>query len=141
MAYYIVTWRQCQKVRHLHTICFYAVKSVTQQQKYTVQIQRLSIIALDYFDAYTGDFMKKVPQLPVCNRDRQIVYIERVYTPSTFYMKSSVCKSVEVREIVQICKNYTEKYAEQNRRRTYNPTPTLFADISVTRHQLFFQLT
>ena len=40
----------------------------------------------------TGDFMKKVPQLPVCTRDRQIVSIERVYAPSTFYMKSSVDK-------------------------------------------------
>jgi len=38
----------------------------------------------------TGDFMKKVPQLPVWARDRQIVSIDRVYTPSTFYMKSSV---------------------------------------------------
>ena len=34
--------------------------------------------------------MKKVPQLPVCTMDRLIVSIERVYTPSTFYMKSFV---------------------------------------------------
>ena len=34
--------------------------------------------------------MKKVPKLPVCTRDRLIVSIERVYTPSTFYMKSAV---------------------------------------------------
>ena len=39
---------------------------------------------------HTGDFMKKVPQLPDCTRDRYIVSIERVYTPNTFYMKSAV---------------------------------------------------
>ena len=35
---------------------------------------------------------EKVPQLPVRtrNRDREIVSIERVYTTSTFYMKSAV---------------------------------------------------
>ena len=36
----------------------------------------------------TRHYMKK---LPVCPSDRQIVSIERVYTPSTFYMKSAVC--------------------------------------------------
>ena len=42
----------------------------------------------------TGDFMKKVFQLPVCTKDREIVSIERVYTPSTFYMQSSVAQIV-----------------------------------------------
>ena len=39
---------------------------------------------------YTGDFMKKVPKATFALRDRQIVSIERVYTPSTFYMKTAV---------------------------------------------------
>ena len=34
--------------------------------------------------------MKKVPTATSALRDRYIVSIERVYTPSTFYMKSSV---------------------------------------------------
>ena len=37
--------------------------------------------------------MKKVPQLPVYTRDRQIS-IERVYTPSTFYRKPVVYKCI-----------------------------------------------
>ena len=35
--------------------------------------------------------MKKVPTATFSLRDRYIVSIERVYTPSTFYMKSAVC--------------------------------------------------
>ena len=38
-----------------------------------------------------GDFMKKVPTATFALRDRYIASIERVYTPSTFYMKSAVC--------------------------------------------------
>ena len=37
-----------------------------------------------------GISWKRYFQLTVCTRDRQIVSIERVYTPSTFYMKSAV---------------------------------------------------
>ena len=37
-----------------------------------------------------GISWKKYPQLSVCTRDRKIVSIERVYTPSTLYMKSAV---------------------------------------------------
>ena len=40
----------------------------------------------------TGDFMKKVPTATCALRDRYIVSIERVYTHSTFYMKSAVIK-------------------------------------------------
>ena len=28
--------------------------------------------------------------LPLCTKDRKIVYVEQVYTSSTFYMKSAV---------------------------------------------------
>ena len=38
----------------------------------------------------TGDFIKKVLTATCALRDRQIVSIERVYTSSTFYMKSAV---------------------------------------------------
>ena len=38
----------------------------------------------------TGDFMKKVPTATCALRDRKIVSIEWVYTPSTFYMKPVV---------------------------------------------------
>ena len=38
----------------------------------------------------TGDFMKKVPTATCALRDRKIDFIERVYTSSTFYMKSAV---------------------------------------------------
>ena len=41
----------------------------------------------------TGDFMKKVPTATCALRDRYIVSIERVYTLSTFYMKSAVDKA------------------------------------------------
>jgi hypothetical protein len=41
-------------------------------------------------DANTGDLEKKVPTATCVLRDRYIVSIERVYTPSTFYMKSAV---------------------------------------------------
>ena len=49
----------------------------------------------------TGDFMKKVLQLPVCTRDRQIVSIERVQTRSTFYMKSSVANKSSISKCSQ----------------------------------------
>ena len=49
----------------------------------------------------TGDFMKNVPTATCALVDRQIVSIERVYTPSTFYMKSSVSFSKESSEIFQ----------------------------------------
>ena len=42
---------------------------------------------------YTRDFMKKVPTATCALRFRQIVSIERVYTPRTFFMKSAVCKT------------------------------------------------
>ena len=32
----------------------------------------------------------RLPQLPVCTRERYIVFIEWVYTPGTFYIKSAV---------------------------------------------------
>ena len=38
-----------------------------------------------------GDFMKKVLLATWVLRDRWIVVIERVYTASTFFMKSAVC--------------------------------------------------
>ena len=53
----------------------------------SIKISKLLIIILETFKLYdtffpaTGYFMKKVPQ---------IVSIERVYTPSTFYMKPVV---------------------------------------------------
>ena len=47
----------------------------------------------------TGDFMSKVPQLPVCTRDRSIVSIERVYTQSTKYMKSAVHVPMHVKSV------------------------------------------
>jgi len=40
--------------------------------------------------------MKKVPTATCVLGDRYIVSIERVYTPSTFYMKSAVCHFVEI---------------------------------------------
>ena len=53
--------------------------------------------------------MKKVPQLPVCTRDRQIISIERVYTPSTFYMKSPVAMSIiKTKEFYGILKTIVE---------------------------------
>ena len=42
----------------------------------------------------TGDFMKKVLPATCALRDRWIVSIEQVYTPSTFYMKSAVAKHI-----------------------------------------------
>ena len=44
----------------------------------------------------TGDFMKKVPTATCALRDRYIVSIERVYTPSTFYIKSAVHKCISI---------------------------------------------
>ena len=38
----------------------------------------------------TGDFMKKVPTATCALRNRKVVSVERVYTPSTFYIKSAV---------------------------------------------------
>ena len=46
-------------------------------------------------DIDTGDFMKNVPTATCALRDRQIVSIELVYTPSTFYMKSAVVKKID----------------------------------------------
>ena len=43
-----------------------------------------------WFSDITSGFIKKVPQLPVCTRDRYIIIIGQLYTPSTFYMKSAV---------------------------------------------------
>ena len=40
----------------------------------------------------SGDFMKKVPTATCAFRDKYIISIECVYTPSTFYMKSAVAK-------------------------------------------------
>ena len=42
----------------------------------------------------TGDFMKNVPTANCALRDGQIVSIEGVYTPSTFYIKSVVAEAV-----------------------------------------------
>ena len=39
--------------------------------------------------------MKRVPTATSALRDRKIVSIERVYTPSTLYMKSAVAVSVK----------------------------------------------
>ena len=53
----------------------------------------LYIMCNKYFiicNVHTGDFMKKVPTATCALRDRYIVSIERVYTLSTFYMKSAV---------------------------------------------------
>ena len=42
-------------------------------------------------DSSTGDFLKKVPSSATwALRDRQIAFIERVYTVRTFYVKSAV---------------------------------------------------
>ena len=67
----------------------------------------------------TGDFMKRYTQLPCALRDRQIVSIERVYTLSTFYIKSAVleepwlliclCKQTNKHARIQIVK-YTEHH-------------------------------
>ena len=54
---------------------------------------------------YTGNFMKKVPTATCALRDRQIVSIERVYTPSTFYMKFAVYE-YSVKCLVQITRRW-----------------------------------
>ena len=45
---------------------------------------------LETVPSATGDFMKKIPTATCALRDRYIVSIERVFTTSTFYMKSTV---------------------------------------------------
>ena len=50
----------------------------------------LSIHLYLYRCLATGDFIKKVLTATCGLRDRQIVSIEQVYTPSTFYMKPAV---------------------------------------------------
>ena len=54
----------------------------------------METIYLSHLHSGTGDFMKKVPTATCALIDRQIqiVSIERVYTPSTFYMKSAVAE-------------------------------------------------
>ena len=47
---------------------------------------------------HTGDFMKKVLTTTCALKDRYIVSIERVYTPSTFYMKSAVCEKGPIKK-------------------------------------------
>ena len=44
----------------------------------------------------TGDFMKKVPTATCALRDRWIVSIERVYTPTSFYMESAVSTYISI---------------------------------------------
>ena len=53
--------------------------------------------------------MKKVPQLPVCTRDRYIVSIERVYTASTLYMKSAVAYPCQIDRIFLECPGLSER--------------------------------
>ena len=45
---------------------------------------------LSIMNCHTGNFMKNVPTATCALMDRLIVSIERVSTPSTFYMKSAV---------------------------------------------------
>ena len=52
-------------------------------------------VILYYLFLTTGDFMKKVPTATCALRYRQKVYIERVYTPSTYYMKSAVVERMQ----------------------------------------------
>ena len=49
----------------------------------------------------TGDFMKKVPTATCALRDKYIVSIERVYTPSTFFYEiiCSLCNKKEQKRI------------------------------------------
>ena len=42
----------------------------------------------------TGDFIKKLPEANYALRNRLIISIERVYTSSTFYMKSALAQMV-----------------------------------------------
>ena len=44
----------------------------------------------------------------MCTRDRQIVTIERVYTPSTFYMKSAVDRYEDLYWIIIINRKMIE---------------------------------
>ena len=44
----------------------------------------------------------------MCTRDRQIVSIERVYTPSTFYMKSAVDRYEDLYWIIIINRKMVE---------------------------------
>ena len=46
----------------------------------------------------TGDFMKKVPTATFALMDRWIVSIGRIYTPSTFNMKSAVASYPEMKK-------------------------------------------
>ena len=52
----------------------------------------------------TADFIKKVPTATCALKDRWIVSIEQVYSPSTFYMKLAVCNEKKSLSIYYIFK-------------------------------------
>ena len=61
-----------------------------------------------------GISWKRYPQLPVCTRNRYIVSIERVYTPSTFYMKSAYINWHEIYYIGRLNRRYGVLYTHLN---------------------------
>ena len=88
----------CILIKEIKSVFGQLEKTEQNYQWENNQIHRGQFKRIQFFKMQAcRDFMKMVPTATCALRDRQIISLERVYTPSTFYMKSAVFQPVQIK--------------------------------------------